>query len=219
MAQQALQGAQARLDQLQRQYDEAFVAYAANPSNDLKKERYTELKLSLHKAEDFVNSLATAAGAAAASGWQVYCPLYFPACILFCSFRLVPLSGLRVEKITPSSVLQLGCELPALQRLAYFIACFWCTCYRQWSLCMLICLWCLTATSCCQCSLLASCVAVWQLHISILHYSMLVSHIMRASGLCRVRLESLLPSTACLYPYKFHEQQNMLLLAACWSSP
>ena len=85
MAQQALQGAQARLDQLQRQCDEAYMAYEANPSNDLKKERYTELKLSLHKAEDVVKSLATAAGAAAASGWQVYCPLYFPACILLCS--------------------------------------------------------------------------------------------------------------------------------------
>ena len=89
MAQQALQGAQARLDQLQRQYDEAFMAYEANPSNDLKKERYAELKLSLHKAEDVVNSLATAAGAAAASGWQICCPVYFPACILFCSFGLV----------------------------------------------------------------------------------------------------------------------------------
>ncbi|KAL3143544.1 hypothetical protein ABBQ38_002343 [Trebouxia sp. C0009 RCD-2024] len=71
MAQQALQGAQARLDQLQRQCDEAFVAYEANPSNDLKKERYTELKSSLHKAEDVVNSLATTAGASAASGADV----------------------------------------------------------------------------------------------------------------------------------------------------
>ena len=38
---------------------------------------------------------------------------------------------------------------------------------------MLICLWCLTASNCCQCSLLASFVADWHLHISILHYSML----------------------------------------------
>ena len=83
------------------------------------------------------------------------------------------LSGLRVNKITPSSVLQLGCKIPALQRLAYFIACFWCTCYHEWSLCMLICLWCLTASNCCQCSLLASFVADWHLHISILQYSML----------------------------------------------
>ena len=75
MAHQALQGAQARLDQLQRQCDEAFMAYEANPSNDLKKDRYAELKSSLHKAEDVVKSLATAAGAASASGWQVYCPL------------------------------------------------------------------------------------------------------------------------------------------------
>ena len=63
MAHQALQGAQARLDQLQRQYDEAFTAYEVNPSNDLKKERYKELKSSLHKAEDVVNSLAVAASA------------------------------------------------------------------------------------------------------------------------------------------------------------
>ena len=68
MAHQALQGAQARLDQLQRQYDEAFTAYEVNPSNDLKKERYQELKSSLHKAEDVVNSLARAAGAGSAPG-------------------------------------------------------------------------------------------------------------------------------------------------------
>ena len=68
MAHQALQGAQARVDQLQRQCDDAFTAYDANPSNALKKERYEELKLSLHKAEDVVNSLATAAGAASAPG-------------------------------------------------------------------------------------------------------------------------------------------------------
>ena len=68
MAYQALQGAQARLDQLQRQCDEAFMAYEANPSHALRKERYAELKASLHKAEDVVKSLATAAGAAIASG-------------------------------------------------------------------------------------------------------------------------------------------------------
>ena len=39
MAHQALQGAEARLDQLQRQCDKAFTAYKVNPSNDLKKER------------------------------------------------------------------------------------------------------------------------------------------------------------------------------------
>ena len=58
---------------------------------------------------------------------------------------------------------------------------------------MLICLWCLAASTCCQCSLLASFVDVWQVHVSILHYSMLVSPIMRASGLCSVRLDSSLP--------------------------
>ena len=68
MVHQALQCAQARLDQLQRQCDEAFTAYYANPSNALKKERYEELKSSLHKADDVVNSLATAAGAASAQG-------------------------------------------------------------------------------------------------------------------------------------------------------
>ena len=44
------------------------MAYDANPSNDLKKERYAELKSSLHKAEDVVHSLAIAAGAASAPG-------------------------------------------------------------------------------------------------------------------------------------------------------
>ena len=71
MAQQALQGAQARLDQLQRQCDEAFRAYEANTSNNLKRERYEELKSSLHKAEDVMNNLAAAHGAANA-GWQIY---------------------------------------------------------------------------------------------------------------------------------------------------
>ena len=33
-----------------------------------------------------------------------------------------------------------------------------------------------------QCSLSASSVNVWQLHINILHYSMLVSHVMRVSA-------------------------------------
>ena len=66
MTHQALQRAQARLDQLQRQSDESFTAHDANPSIDLKKERYEDLKLSLHKAENVVNSLATAAVAASA---------------------------------------------------------------------------------------------------------------------------------------------------------
>ena len=69
MAQQALQGAQARLDQLKRQYDEAFGAYEANISDKFKKERYEELKLSLHKAEDVVYNLS-AAYSAANAGWQ-----------------------------------------------------------------------------------------------------------------------------------------------------
>ena len=62
-------------------------------------------------------------------------------------------TGVIDQSITTRPGLQLGCEIPALQRLAYFIACYWCTCYHQWRLCMLICLWCLTASVCCQCSL------------------------------------------------------------------
>lgn len=71
MAQQALHGgqAQARLDHLQQQYDEAFGAYAANPSNILQKERYHELKSLLHEAANVVSSLAKAHSTANA-GWQ-----------------------------------------------------------------------------------------------------------------------------------------------------
>ena len=61
MAQQALHEAQARLDQLQKQRNEAFSAWRANPSSDLEKEWYEDLKISFHKAEDTVNSLAAAA--------------------------------------------------------------------------------------------------------------------------------------------------------------
>ena len=64
MAEQPLQSAQARLDQLQRQYDEAFGAYEANTSINLKRERYEDLKLSLQKAEDVVNNLSAAYSAA-----------------------------------------------------------------------------------------------------------------------------------------------------------
>lgn len=90
MAQQALHSAQARLDQLQRQCDEAFTAYEANPSNDLKKERYQELNSSLRKTEDVVKSLAMAAGSASTSGWQVYCALYLPGCTFLCYLQLLP---------------------------------------------------------------------------------------------------------------------------------
>jgi len=61
---QALQDAQAWRKQIKVQYDEAFIALEANPSSDLKRERYEELKISLHKAEDAVNSLAAAAAGA-----------------------------------------------------------------------------------------------------------------------------------------------------------
>ncbi len=61
MAQQALHGAQARLDKLQKQYDEAYSAFEADPSNGLKSERYQKLDILLNKAQDAVNSLAAAA--------------------------------------------------------------------------------------------------------------------------------------------------------------
>ncbi|DBA94012.1 TPA: hypothetical protein ACH3X1_001664 [Trebouxia sp. C0004] len=68
MMQQALHSAQARLDKLQTAYDEAFSALEANPSSGLKRERFEELKISLHKAEDSVNSLATTASTSGISG-------------------------------------------------------------------------------------------------------------------------------------------------------
>ncbi|DBA76280.1 TPA: hypothetical protein ACH3X1_009995 [Trebouxia sp. C0004] len=66
MAQQALHDAQARLDQLQKQHNEAYSAWRANPSIDLEKECYKDLKISLHKAEDTVNSLAAEAASSGA---------------------------------------------------------------------------------------------------------------------------------------------------------
>ncbi|DBA88612.1 TPA: hypothetical protein ACH3X1_004259 [Trebouxia sp. C0004] len=59
MMQQALHEAQARLYQLQKQYDAAYSALEAEPSSDLKKERYQKLDIVLKKAQDAVNSLAT----------------------------------------------------------------------------------------------------------------------------------------------------------------
>ena len=70
-AQHSLHEAQARLDQLQKQRDEAFSAWRANPSSDLEKECYEDLKISLHKAEDTVNSLAAAV--ASTSGGRAFC--------------------------------------------------------------------------------------------------------------------------------------------------
>lgn len=60
MAQQALHDAQARLTQLQKQYDAAFCALEAEPYSDLKLEHYQQMKISLNKTEDAVNSLAAA---------------------------------------------------------------------------------------------------------------------------------------------------------------
>ena len=61
MRQQGLHEAQARLDQLQMQYDAAYSALEAEPSRDMKKERYQKLDILLNKAQDAVNSLATTA--------------------------------------------------------------------------------------------------------------------------------------------------------------
>ena len=67
---QALHTAQTRLDQLQKQRDEAYHAWRANPCSDLEKECYEDLKLSLHKAEDAVNNLAAATAGAVSLGEQ-----------------------------------------------------------------------------------------------------------------------------------------------------
>lgn len=83
MAHQALLRAQARLDQLQRECGDAFVAYEANPSNALKKERYTELKESLNKAEDVVQRLCTSSGGII-TAFQPELQLNF---FVFCSFN------------------------------------------------------------------------------------------------------------------------------------
>ena len=69
MAQQALHDAQARLDQLQKQRGAAFRAWRANPTSELEKECYEDLKISLHKAEDAVNSLAAAASTSGRHFW------------------------------------------------------------------------------------------------------------------------------------------------------
>lgn len=87
MAYQAVRDAQDMLDQLQTQWDEAFEAYAADPNNNLKKERYTDLTSSLRRLEAVLQSLA-AALAAHASGWQLYCALCFSACIQSCYLQL-----------------------------------------------------------------------------------------------------------------------------------
>ena len=68
MSQRALLNAQARLDQLQKQLNEAFDRLEADPTSHLKQARYKDLKDSLHKAEDVVGSLAATAGTETASG-------------------------------------------------------------------------------------------------------------------------------------------------------
>ena len=72
MTQQALHSAQARLDKLQTAYDEAFSALEANPSSGLKRERFEDLKISLRKAEDSVNSLAKLASTSGRHLWLAF---------------------------------------------------------------------------------------------------------------------------------------------------
>ena len=72
MAQQALHKAQARLDQLQKAYDTAFSVLEANPCSRFKRERFEDVKISLHKAEDAVNSLAATAGTSGQHFWLAF---------------------------------------------------------------------------------------------------------------------------------------------------
>lgn len=65
---QALHEAQVRVDLLQEQRNEAFSALKANPTSDLEKADYEDLKASLHKAEDTMNSLAAAVAASTSGG-------------------------------------------------------------------------------------------------------------------------------------------------------
>ena len=90
MTQQALHEAQARLDQLQKQYDAAYSALEAEPSSDLKKERYQKLDILLNKAQDAVNSLATTAST---SGWHLFCIVLYDVTYRF-------LVSMRLLKIT-----------------------------------------------------------------------------------------------------------------------
>ena len=58
---QALEAAQTRVDMLQERKEAAFSAWRANPTDVFTTEYYQDLKESLHKAEDILRSLATAA--------------------------------------------------------------------------------------------------------------------------------------------------------------
>ena len=87
MTQQGLHEAQARLDQLQKQYDAAYDALEAEPSSDMKKERYQQLDVLLNKAQDAANILAATAST---SGRQIFCILLYDATHrLFFSMRLL----------------------------------------------------------------------------------------------------------------------------------
>ena len=88
MAHQALQRAQARLEQLQRQCDEAFMAYEANPHNE-PQER------ALRRAELITTQGRRCCAEPGYSSWcckylrlAAYCALYFPACMHFCYLQL-----------------------------------------------------------------------------------------------------------------------------------
>jgi len=113
MAQEALRDAQARLDQLQKQRDEAFSAWRANPSSDLEKECYEDLKISLHKAEDAVNSLAAAA-ASTSGGRAFIVTTVFWLCLWFCLY----LASMRPLSLFCGSLL---CGL----RIGVLFVCSW----------------------------------------------------------------------------------------------
>lgn len=69
MSQRTLLNAQARLDQLQKQLNEAFDRLEADPTSHVKQaHREEDLKDSLHKAEDVVDRLAATAGSETTPG-------------------------------------------------------------------------------------------------------------------------------------------------------
>lgn len=105
--------AQQALDQLQKERNEAFSAWAfsawsANPSSDLEKECDEDLKISLHRAEDAVNSLAAAA--ASTSVRYLWLALSFDKqlCILLYEVTQSYLVSMRLLKIiqSPAAIAQ-----------------------------------------------------------------------------------------------------------------
>ncbi len=72
MAQQALHDAEARVDQLQQQRNEACDAWRANPSSDIEKACCESLDLSLHSAEEVLEKLAAAASTSGRQLWLAF---------------------------------------------------------------------------------------------------------------------------------------------------